>query len=77
MKVGQLIHLLEDLDPNADVLIVQQPTYPFEYKLKRVLIREDFESVLPNTCHGKQVDDVLLVAGDQVRYGSRKCFEEL
>jgi hypothetical protein len=40
-------------------------------------MREDFESVLPDTCHGKQVDDVLLVVGDQVRYGSKKCFEGL
>ena len=77
MKVKQLINFLEDFDPGAEVLIVRQPAYPFEYKLKRVLVRTDFEPTVPDTCHGKQVDDVLLVVGDQVRYGSKKCFGEL
>ena len=77
MKVKQLINFLKDFDPDADVLIAQQPSYPFEYKLKRVLARTDFEPAVPDTCHGKQVDDVLLIAGDQVRYGNKKCFEEM
>lgn len=77
MKVKQLINFLEDFDQDAEVLIVQQPAYPFEYKLKRILVRTDFEFVVPDTCYGKQVDDVLIVAGDQVRYGSKKCFENV
>jgi hypothetical protein len=77
VKVKQLINFLEDFDQDAEVLIVQQPAYPFEYKLKRILVRTDFEFVVPDTCYGKQVDDVLIVTGDQVRYGSKKCFENV
>lgn len=42
MKVSKLIELLSDLDPDADVYVMSQRSYPFENALDGVTIREDF-----------------------------------
>ncbi len=42
MKVSKLIELLSDLDPDADVYVMSQRSYPFENSLDGLTIREDF-----------------------------------
>ena len=42
MKVGDLIELLEGMDPDADVYIMAQPSWPFEHGLSGVCQRSDF-----------------------------------
>ena len=39
MTVEQLISILQDCDPKAEVLLASQPTYPFEYRLAGVTVR--------------------------------------
>ena len=42
MGVQELIDLLSDLDPDAEVYVMSQETYPFENALAGVAVREDF-----------------------------------
>ena len=42
MKVSELIELLSDLDPDAEVYMMSQRNYPFEVALDGVTVREDF-----------------------------------
>lgn len=37
MTVAELIEMLEDMDPEAEVRIAQQPSWPFEYSIKDVV----------------------------------------
>ena len=48
MKVSDLIELLEGMDPNADVFIMTQPSWPFEHGLSGVCQRSDFTE--PDEC---------------------------
>ena len=44
MKVKNLIEMLQGCDPNADVLIMSQPSWPFEYAIRGLTVRADFVS---------------------------------
>lgn len=90
MKVRDLIETLEDMDPDADVFVAIQPEYPFECRLAGVCERGDYldedeaddeaepwsgsdrwaasDSDLPKS-------DVLILAGDQVRYGAKAAWD--
>jgi hypothetical protein len=81
MKVKDLIELLEDLDPEANVLIASQPNWPFEYSVAGVAVREDVgddedegdeEKLYADGCHGS---DVFIVEGEQLRYGSKAVWD--
>ncbi len=79
MKVYQLIAELGQYDGNADVLFVSQPSWPFEYSISHVMSREeisdDYEAEEREFAHehsGKT--DVILVEGDQLRYGAKACW---
>jgi hypothetical protein len=81
MKVKELIAVLKELEPNAQVLIASQPNWPFEIELSGVVTRAECDepdeegnveakastSDLPPT-------DVFLVEGQQLRYGSKTPF---
>ena len=41
MKVSELIELLEEQDPDAEVLVMSQPNWPFELGLAGVTTREE------------------------------------
>jgi hypothetical protein len=41
MKVSELIELLEEQDPDAEVLVMSQPNWPFELSLAGVTTREE------------------------------------
>jgi hypothetical protein len=81
MKVKALIKILEDCDPDAEVMLTSQPNYPFEYALAGVTVREEALDGEPREdndwgdgCHG---NDVLLAEGRQLRYGSREAWSRL
>ena len=58
MKVEELIEMLEECDPNAEVRFASQPSWPFENTIEDVVSYED-----------KQDKDVVyLQEGSQIGY---------
>ena len=89
MRVSELMEILEAMDPEAAVWLAVQPTWPFEHAIHGICERRDFadcddhaaedapagsnrwsasESELPAT-------DVLILAGEQVRYGNKLAWD--
>jgi hypothetical protein len=82
MLVKELIAELEQLDPNAEVLIASQDHYPWEFTLRSVVTREDVERREDDEREhprdeprapepGTAPTDVFLVEGHQLRSGSK------
>ena len=81
MTVAQLIALLEECDPDAEVRIMSQEDWPFENGILGVNVRENFagdcdeddcevdDELLPN--------DVFIVEGEQERYGSKAAWRNV
>ena len=84
MKVRELIEALNDCDPEASVLIMSQPHWPFEYALAHVAVRRDFEESAEDDndeerrpardSEGRSASDVFIVEGSQLRYGSANAW---
>jgi len=86
MKVRDLIEILEDQDPEAEVLIMSQENWPFENAVAGVAAREDFvdddeeedEDDEPGAERryekGTAPNDVFIVEGQQLRYGSKAAW---
>ena len=80
MKVKELIEILEDMDPEATVLLASQPSWPFEYGLAGVAVRGDFADEEdgggdePTYGLGTAANDVFIVEGQQLRYGSKAAW---
>ncbi len=85
MKVSELIELLEEQDPDAEVLVMSQPNWPFELGLAGVTTREemlradrdedsDGDDEEPRVESGTAKSDVFLVEGEQLRYGSKTAW---
>ena len=81
MTVGELIELLEQYDRDANVLIMEQPNWPFEYAIEGVISREevmdmsreeDGDDVIPRD--GEEKSDVFILEGTQLRYGSKDAW---
>jgi len=75
MKVAELIEILEEMAPDAEVLIGSQENWPFEYSLAGVTSREEMLDAAdsdeePSYENGTTGSDVFLVEGQQLRYGS-------
>ena len=75
MKVRELLESLEGQDPEAEVLIVTQPRWPFEYDILHVKTREDVGGPKYSSEYSNG-SDVLLVSGEQLRYGMKGCWDE-
>ena len=85
MKVRDLIEILEDQDPDADVLIMSQQSWPFENAIAGVAVREeiveddedldDEEREEPRYEKGTAANDVFIVEGQQLRYGSKAAWD--
>jgi hypothetical protein len=71
MKVQELIALLQDADPNADVLIMSQPQWPFEHAVAGIAVREHFA---PKSDGNVCPNDVFILEGSQERYGSKEAW---
>ena len=84
MKVSELIELLEEQDPDAEVLVMSQPNWPFELGLAGVTTREEMlradrdedgdRDDEPRLERGIAKSDVFLVEGEQLRYGSKTAW---
>lgn len=89
MQVRELMAILEDQDPEAEVLLVTQRQWPFEYSLSGVSIRSEVEEVDDDEDGDDEAEegaprergrddgaptDVLLVEGRQLRYGSETAW---
>lgn len=78
MTVAELISALESLDPDARVLIMSQPQWPFEYDIQGVVVREDFSGDSDQDTtplgDGMNANDVFLLEGTQLRYGSKAAW---
>ena len=57
MTVQQLLDLLEDKDPDAEVRIMMQESWPFECAIDGVAVREDFAAAAECECVRDHVDD--------------------
>jgi len=88
MKVSELIELLEEQDPDAEVLVMMQENWPFECALAGVTTREemlradredrdedDEDDEEPRLESGTAKSDVFLVEGQQLRYGSKTAWQ--
>ncbi len=77
MKVKDVLAILADLDPEANVLLATQPSYPMESTLGGVAVRSEVSEVSESddTAAGPQPNDVLLLEGSHVRYGTRAAWD--
>ena len=87
MKVKELIEYLEDENPDAEVLIMSQPSWPFEHSVagvvgNEILLRDadaddPFDSdEHPKTFDGATLDKdrVFILEGRQLRYGNKDAW---
>jgi len=86
MNVRELIELLEGMDADAEVLFVSQPSWPFEYSIDGVVERrnvrdededydDDEDEAEASYRDGEKANDVFLVEGRQLRYGSKNVWD--
>lgn len=84
MKVSELIAILEDCDPEAEVLLATRPNDPREFSVEGVTVREemldgserDGDDSGPSIedGDGARGNDVLLIEGEQLRFGDRDAW---
>ena len=83
MTVRELIEALERHDPDANVLLGIQPSWPFEHRIRGLAARRDFADVDDELAEEPtdsfstdgRPNDVLICEGGQVRYGDRSMFD--
>lgn len=87
MKVRELIEILEDMDPDADVFVMSQESWPFECSVAGVAERGDWleEDLEAEPWAGRDrwgaseaqlpANDVFIVEGSQIRYGAKAAWE--
>jgi hypothetical protein len=78
MKVQDLIDILSEQDPDAEVLLMTQQSWPFEYSIAGVtcrseLVGDDGEDSSESD-DGTKPEDVFLVEGRQLRYGNANAW---
>lgn len=74
MKVKELMEVLSELEPDAQVLIASQPNWPFEIELAGVVTRAECDEAPEQPSRDGTPTDVFLVEGQQLRYGSKTPF---
>jgi len=72
VKVRDLIYHLNKYDGDAEVLLCNQQSYPFEYSIEGVTSREEIEN--NDDDYGGERSDVLLLEGNQIRYGTKRAW---
>jgi Glu-tRNA(Gln) amidotransferase subunit E-like FAD-binding protein len=80
MTVGELIEYLEQYDRDAQVLLMEQPGWPFEYSINGVVSREEIINQEPDEDRaelgdGEEINDVFILEGTQLRYGTKKAWD--
>lgn len=74
MNVRDLIEMLQDYDEDAEVFIMEQPNWPFEYSVIGVISRSEFEK---DEEDDKDSNDVFILEGRQLRYGNKNAWNEV
>jgi hypothetical protein len=76
MKVRALLQLLIPQDPDAEVFIVTQPSYPCEHSVAGVATRGALaEAGVVWRKSGQQPNDVLIAEGSWRRYGIQETWD--
>jgi hypothetical protein len=88
MKVSELIEILEEQNPDAEVLVMSQESWPFEMGIHGVTTRDEILRANSDGDDGDDADDddeeladglarsdVFLVEGRQLRYGSKTAWD--
>ncbi len=90
MKVHELIEILQDMDPEADIWVMSQQNYPFEHSIAGVCQRGDWAEEDDTDEAGESwtrgdrwsasesqlpANDVFIVEGGQVRYGAKAAWD--
>lgn len=86
MKKRELMAILSELDDDAEVYLMMQQKWPFECSLAGVAVRKDFtdsgdeedcsvDAPSGATRGGERANDIFLVEGAQLRYGSKAAWE--
>lgn len=75
MNVRELIEELQRFDGDAEVYLMEQPSWPFEYAIAGVVERIEFERDEDEISDGeKKPNDVFILEGSQLRYGSKDAW---
>ncbi len=87
MKVYELIEIMQDMDPDADVWLMSQQDYPFEHRVAGVCQRGDWVEEDPTDEPWADGDrwgasetqlprsDVFILEGGQTRYGAKAAWD--
>lgn len=73
MTVAELLARLATAAPDARVLVVRDPAWPYEHDVAGVLERRDIDAD-DRDAHW-EADDVLLVAGPSVGFGPLEAWD--
>jgi hypothetical protein len=82
MKIRELMEILEEQDPDAEVLIMGQARWRFENGIHGVTVRSEIEESddddgmpVDRRPDGRAANDVFIVEGKQLRYGSKTAWD--
>ena len=79
MTVSELINILKNQDPNAQIFVMSQPGWPQEYgvtgvAVRKAIIEEDYGDDDSRYENGTAANDVFIVEGTQLRRGSKAAW---
>jgi hypothetical protein len=77
MKAEELIQLLEDVEPDTEVRIMSQPSWPFEYSIRGTNLASELGDFKPHGYKEDQDDNVdvlYLLEGRQLGYGTKDAW---
>jgi|TARA_Y100000310_G_C20634570_1_gene790485 hypothetical protein len=72
MTVKELIEMLVQYNPQAEVKIMSQPNNPLEYRVEHACSRAEISD--RDGDYDDEPDDVFIVEGSQLGYGSKKAW---
>jgi hypothetical protein len=87
VKVGELVEMLMECDPDSEVLLMVQENWPFECGIAGLNFRDGFTETEEDEDgekhptgeekygEGMSGTDVFICQGSQLRYGSKRAWE--
>lgn len=79
MKVREMIELLQNQDPEAEIRSMSQPSWPYEYSIAGIATRREIAEFVPHRgeCResGTAPSDVFIVEGEQLRGGAKEAWK--
>ena len=80
MTVGELKELLDDYEDHQEVKFMGQPNWPFEFSISHMKSRADINRGKQEEDEDNEIeddednDDLFLVEGEQLCYGSKNAW---